>query len=306
MVPLPKQLSSSRRLTKSTKRIHHCRTLLACRVRCCFSQSYVNNELGVPATEELLKENLNPEFPSRCILGALDITLRGSACQYTDGDGRTLFAKPNHGTAMGPCHACYYVDIFMGEPDRELVSHCPIPFLSSRAPPQCKEELMYLDWSRFITFLPNAKYVASFEHLQKPHPPDIKCVVTHGKEAEYLDVQLRIVNGLIEANVFSKNCHSYLPPCSCHAPSVFKGLISGVGRRLLWIHDQTVGERWANIQSTSACLGGSGRKHKKNVSKKLLQKTEKLIHQKKKKGWRENCMGNNTRFPSAVQIKRYP
>ena len=116
--------------------------------------------MEVPATEKLLKDNPNPRFPSRCILEALDIALHGNACQYTDGDGRTLFAKPNHGTAMGPCHACDYVDIFMGELDRELVPYCPVTLLPSRALPRCKKELMYLDWSRFrdngITTLPNS------------------------------------------------------------------------------------------------------------------------------------------------------
>ena len=207
----------------------------------------VKNEVGVPATEKLVKDHPNPRFPSKCLLEALDIALHGNACQYTDGDGRTLFAKPNHGTAMCPCHA---VDIFMGELDRELVSCCPVPLLSSRAPPLCKEEFMYLDWSRFrdngITILPNAEYVFVFEqHLQNLHLPDIKWVVTHVKEAEYLDVKLHIVNDLIETDVFSKNCHSYLPPYSCHAPSVFKGLISGVGTRwcMLCTDDQTLEER---------------------------------------------------------------
>ena len=117
-----------------------------------------------------------------------------------------FFARPNHGTVVGPCHACDYVDIFMDELDRELVSRCPVPLLIlwSRAPPWCKEELIYLDWSRFrddgITILPNAEYVSAFEHLQNLHPPDIKWVVIHGKEAEYLDVKLHIVNGLIETS----------------------------------------------------------------------------------------------------------
>ena len=88
------------------------------------------------------------------------------------GGGRTLFSKPNHGSATGPCHACDYVHIFMGELDRELVSRCPIPLLSSRAPPRFREELVYFDWSRFkdddITISPNAGCVSAFEqHLQK-------------------------------------------------------------------------------------------------------------------------------------------
>ena len=87
-----------------------------------------------------------------------------------------------------------YVDIFMGEPDRELVRYCSVTLMPSRALPLCKNELMYLDWSRFrdngITTLPNSEYVSAFEqHLQNLPPPGFKWVVTHGKEAEYLDVK---------------------------------------------------------------------------------------------------------------------
>ena len=82
-------------------------------------------------------------------------------------------------------------------------------------------------------------------------------VVTHGKEAEYLDVKLHIVNGLIEIDVFSKNCHGYLPAYSCHAPSVFKGLISGVGTRLrmLCTDGHTLDER-LNEYSKHFCMSG--------------------------------------------------
>ena len=62
--------------------------------------------------------------------------------------------------SMGPCHACDYVDVFMGELGRELASRCPVPLLSSIVPPQCREELVYLDWSRLrddgITILPDS------------------------------------------------------------------------------------------------------------------------------------------------------
>ena len=204
------------------------------------------------------------------------MALHTNSCQYTDGDGRTLFAKPSHGSAMGLCHACDYVDIFMGELDRELVSHCPVPLLSSRAPPRCKEELMYLAWSRFrvdgITILPKAEHVSVFEqHLQNLHPPDIKWVVTHGKEAEYLDVKFHIANELIETDVFSKNCNSYLSPYSCHAPSV-KWLTSGVGTRLrmLCTDDHTLKET-LNEYSKYFCM-----------SSWKWQKTQKELKKKKK------------------------
>ena len=34
---------------------------------------------------------------------------------------------------------------------------------------------------------------------------------------------------------FSKNAHNYLSPQSCHPPSVFKGLVIGMGRKLRMI-----------------------------------------------------------------------
>ena len=37
----------------------------------------------------------------------------------------------------------------LGKLNREIVSYGPFPLLSTRAPSQCREELVYLDWSRF-------------------------------------------------------------------------------------------------------------------------------------------------------------
>ena len=107
------QKSSSRRLTKSTRRIRHCRTLLALpRVMLCLSILTSTTRWSSSYEKKRLpKDNPNPKFPSRCVLEALDIGLHGNACQYTDGDGRTLFAKPNHGTEKDLCHTCDYVEL---------------------------------------------------------------------------------------------------------------------------------------------------------------------------------------------------
>lgn len=154
----------------------HCRTMLV--LLCAMLKLYTRKSTmrwGFQPQKKLLEENPNPEVLSQCILEALDIALNNNTCQYADGDGVTLYAKPNHGTAMGPCHACDYVDIFMGELDEQLVSYCPVPLLSSRVPPQSQEELLYLDWSRFrddgFTILPDSESVAGFENvLQTLHP----------------------------------------------------------------------------------------------------------------------------------------
>ena len=182
----------------------------------------------------------------------LTIALNNNVCQYTTGDGQTLYAKPVMGTAMGPAHSCDYVDVFMGKLDKELVDHCPVPLLTSLLPPAVRdrEEYRALDWNRFrddgLIILLDEAHVSAFEqHLQTLCPPHIKWTVSHGQEATYLDIHLTIREGKIITDVFSKHCHSYLPPTSCHAPAVFKGLISGVGTRLRMIcsEDDTLENR---------------------------------------------------------------
>ena len=91
----------------------------------------VNNNMGLPAVTSLLKEH-----PSRlgirtdCVIEALNIALTNNTCVYND-EITSTYARPNRGTAMGPSHAYDYVDVFMSELDRKLVSTCPVPLLSS-------------------------------------------------------------------------------------------------------------------------------------------------------------------------------
>ena len=42
------------------------------------------------------------------------------------------------------CYTCDYIDV--GKLDREFVSHCTVPLLSSTATLQCRGVLVYLDW----------------------------------------------------------------------------------------------------------------------------------------------------------------
>ena len=56
--------------------------------------------------------------------------------------------------------------------------------------------------------------------------------VANGKEGPYLDLWLSLENGKIQSKVYTKSEPIYLHPSSCHDPAVFKGLVSGVARRL--------------------------------------------------------------------------
>eukprot|EP00745_Piridium_sociabile_P028914 TRINITY_DN46767_c1_g1_i5.p1 TRINITY_DN46767_c1_g1~~TRINITY_DN46767_c1_g1_i5.p1 ORF type:complete len:381 (-),score=50.73 TRINITY_DN46767_c1_g1_i5:160-1302(-) len=172
---------------------------------------------------------------------------------------------------------------------------------------------MYLNWSRFrddgIAILPNSNSVQAFEqHLQNLHPPDIKWVVSHGKEAEYLDLKLSMDNGYIKTDVFSKNSHSYLPPHSCHAPSVFKGLISGVGIRLrmLCSDDDTLEERVDEYAKYFCLSGWKYKKAKQELKKGASKNRKKLIQQSRKKKKKKIAWVTNydPRVPSKSKIMR--
>ena len=84
--------------------------------------------MGLPAVDSLLKEQPS-QLGTRtdCVLEALDIALTNSACEYSDRTTSTC-ARPNGGTAIGPSHSCDYVEVYMSELDRKLVSTCPVPF----------------------------------------------------------------------------------------------------------------------------------------------------------------------------------
>ena len=135
---------------------------------------------------------------------------------------------------MKPCHAPDYADIFMNELDRNLVDNCSISLVSS-----LHDDIdNTLNWSRFrddgFVIIPNEDDITDFEtHLQGLCPGKIKWTLNSGKSLEYLDVKVSIdENGKLKTDIFSKNSHSYLPPNSCHNPSMFKGIARGMGRRL--------------------------------------------------------------------------
>ena len=151
----------------------------ACFAACDVVELYPNvNNMGLPAVISPLKEH-----PSRlgirtdCVIEALDKALTNNTCVYTD-ETTSIYVRPNRGTAMGPNHACNYVDVFMSELDRKLVSTCPVPLLSSLLPCHLQEQYRYLDWWRFrddgFAILLDSKHLQPFtDCLQSLHPPNI-------------------------------------------------------------------------------------------------------------------------------------
>ena len=212
----------------------------------------VDNEMGIPAVEKMLKKYPSDlKISSKCIIEGLTIALNNNLCSYEDGQGKKVYASPNTGTAMGPPHAPTYVDIFMGCLDEKLVKESPIPLLSSiktqKDKNKKKDIVNWVNWSRYrddgFIILPDEKFIPILQkHLETLCPEKIKWTMCSGKSVEYLDVKVTLTDkGKLVTDVFSKNSHSYLPPFSCHPPSVFKGMLIGMGRRLRMIcSDDTI------------------------------------------------------------------
>ena len=313
---LPYQILDTKEFLQKIEEINSSLTPLpdtACFATCDVISLYpnVNNNTGIPATRKLLAKYPSPQkIPTACILEALTISLENNAAKYTDED-RTVYAKPNRGIAMGPSHACDFVDIFMGELDTKLVETCPIPLLSDTCSTTDQEKNQRLDWSRFrddgIAILPNKADAARFEgHLQKLHPPSIKWTVTTGTQAEYLDVKLKIESGKITTDVHSKHCHSYLPPNSCHAPSVYKGLITSVGTRLriLCSNDQSLQERISEYAGYFEMSGWKRDTAERELKKGANTDRHKALFKPRRKPSKKHAWVTtfDPRFPSKTEI----
>ena len=85
--------------------------------------------------------------------------------------------------------------------------------------------------------------------------------------------------------MFSKNCHSYLPPSSCHPKSVFKGIARSIGTRLRMLvsNDEQLKER---IQEYARYLTLSGWQYNraiKEISQGATKPREAILHQPRKK-----------------------
>ena len=229
----------------------------------------VDNSMGVPAVERLLENNPSPICKDKnCIISGLRLVLQNNACFFEKSDGSIVYASPSQGTAMGPCHAPDYVDIFMNELDHKIVEESPVPLIDNIIPNSNNTNDLYkVNWSRYrddgFIILPYKDDIELFRnHLQSLVPGKIKWTLESGNTINYLDVSVSITGeGKLKTDVYSKCEHSYLPPTSCHNPSVFKGMLKGIGRRLRLICSSDL-----------------------DLKKRILEYTQYLVNS----GWNEN------------------
>ena len=128
--------------------------------------------------------------------------------------------------------------------------------------------------------------LAFTEHLNSLHP-NLKWETASGREGAYLDLWLSLEDGKIQTKVYNKSEPIYLHPSSCHDTSVFKGLVSGVGRRLRLNCSKDEDFREAVVHYARA-FAVSGHSYQRPLN--ILMESEKLDRVKILKN-----LGTNTR-----------
>ena len=73
---------------------------------------------------------------------------------------------------MGPCHACDYVDVLMGQLDKQTVDESPVPLLSTLLPTQMQKDNLDINFrDDGITYLADPSHIETFStYLQHLHP----------------------------------------------------------------------------------------------------------------------------------------
>ena len=180
----------------------------------------IDNELGLGALSRALdtREQLLPS--TDCILEAVEICLKSNHSVFNK-----KFYLQIHGTAMGPKNACSYADIAMGEIDHKA-KHC--------GPIKPSQWWRYRD-DIFDLWQQGLAALNSFTEYINSLYPMIKFELVYSEsKLNVLDVELHLVNGFIQTDVYSKptDSHLYLPPSSAHPKHVFKAIPFGVASRL--------------------------------------------------------------------------
>ena len=164
-----------------------------------------------------------------------------------------------------------------------------------------------MDLSRFrddgYMVIPNEDDIPVLKHLASLHP-DIKLSLSVGNKAEYVFINLKLLKDCsIQTDVLRKNCKSYLPPTSCHNPSVFKGLAVGMGTRLtiLCSDDNILDARLNEYAKHLALSGWNFDKDLTDLRKGAMKNKKEILHGKRKK--RTNKLARVTTYDPRLPSK---
>ena len=174
---------------------------------------------GLAACEKALNSRKKKELPTKDILQMIELVLEGNNFRLLD---KNYLQKEGVaiGSKLGRNFACTY----MREWDKELLNYSQKPLFYKR----------FIDDGFGIWVHGKEKLMKFYEHANSINP-NIKVELRWNyKTIDFLDTTVRIENGRISTDLFTKptDKHIYVHSKSCHPRNVKKSIPYGLGLRL--------------------------------------------------------------------------
>ena len=187
----------------------------------------IDNKSGLKSVHDILELRDSKFPPTSCVIEALELCL---SCN------NSVFNNTNYlqtdGTAQGPHMSCSYADLALASYDSKALAF----------------DLSPTTWKRFrddvfVVWTHGPASVSLFlEHLNKiDKTGKIQFTMQAAGDdgLEFLDLKLKMVNGKISVDVFSKptNSFTYVLPSTCYPNRNIKNVPKGIALRLRRICD---------------------------------------------------------------------
>lgn len=167
---------------------------------------------GIDCVSRAFLRHPDVKRPDATILHLLRLLLTSNT--FTFNERRWL---QTHGVAMGKCFAGSFANLFLGDWERLAFSTTELqPSLWTRY-----QDDIFGVWDHGLSAL-----LLFHEHLNRLHP-HISLTLHHGKNVDFLDLSVSIVDRCLQYSLFAKDTdtHFILPRTSHHPPHTFRGIL---------------------------------------------------------------------------------
>ena len=187
----------------------------------------IDNKSGLKSVHDILKLR-GSKFPSAsCVIEALELRL---SCN------NSVFSNKNYlqtdGTAQGPHMSCSYVNL-------ALVSYDSKALAFDLSPTTLKKfrDDVFVVWTHGPASV--SLFLEYLNKIDKTGKIQFTVQATGDDKWEFLDLKLKMVNGKISVDVFSKptNSLTYVLPSTCYPNRNIRDVPKGIARRLRRICD---------------------------------------------------------------------
>ena len=187
----------------------------------------IDNKSGLKSVHDILELRDSKFPPTSCVIEALEL------CSSCD---NSVFNNTNYlqtdGTAQGPHMSCSYADLALASYD----SKAPAFDLSLTTWKRSRDD-MFVVWTRGPASV--SLFLEYLNKIDKMGKIQLTMQAVGDDGLEFLDLKLKMVNGTISVDVFSKSTNSftYVLPSTCYPNRNIRNVPKGIDLRLRRICD---------------------------------------------------------------------